>query len=139
VQLFHRIKIFVYRQGDAKPDYLLLKPEQGIEGLWGPIQGDLGLGEQLEQAVRRRAAEATGVPCLGPVIDLDLPSRWSLGDEEVVEWAFGCRPAQDPDPARLSEGWAEHRWADFALAYPALGFENDREAMIRLHTLLGAA
>jgi len=139
VQLLHRIKIFVYRQCDAKPDYLLLKPEQGIEGLWGPIQGNLGLGEQLEQAVRRRAAEATGVPCRGPVVDLDLANRWSLGDEEIIEWAFGCCPAQAPDPEHLSVGGAEHRWADFTLAYPALEFEDDREAMIRLHTFLGAA
>ncbi len=139
MQLLHRLKIFVYRQESTQPNYLLLKPEQGIEALWGPIQGELGFGEQLEQAARRRASEAMGVPCLGPLIDLDCPSRWSIGDEEIVEWAFGCQPGADPDPLRLQDHWADHRWVDFSLAYPALGLEFDRAAMMRLHAMLNAA
>ena len=47
-ELLHRIKVFVYRFNGSEPDYLLLKPDQGIEALWGPLQGELGFGEKLE-------------------------------------------------------------------------------------------
>lgn len=139
VELLHRIKVFVYRLDRLQPDYLLLKPDQGIEGLWGPIQGDLGFGDKLEQAIRRTVETETGLHDPGQVIDLEMPNRLSLGDEEIVEWTFGYHSYGDPDPDLLASHWADHRWANFAGAYPVLGFEDDRAAIMRLHAFLGAA
>ena len=34
---------------------------------------------------------------------------------------------------------ADFRWAGFSEAYPVLELENDRAAIARLHSLLGAA
>lgn len=139
VELLHRIKIFIYRLNESQPDYLLLKPDQGIEGLWGPIQGDLDFGEKLEQAIRRKVLVDTGMNPPGQLVDLEMPQRWSLGDEEVVEWTFGYHSITDPDPDRLRANWAAHRWLDFAGAYPSLGFDGDRAAIMRLHAFLSAA
>lgn len=139
VELLHRIKVFIYRLDRPQPDYLLLKPDQGIEALWGPIQGALGFGEKLEQAIRRQVLDATGLRESGQFVDLDMPNRVHFGDEEIVEWIFGYHSYGEPDPHRLEDHWADHRWADFASAYPVLGFEDDRAAIMRLHAFLSAA
>ncbi|MEM9382441.1 MAG: hypothetical protein AAGB93_20985 [Planctomycetota bacterium] len=138
-ELLHRIKIFVYRFADAAPNYLLLKPDQGLEALWGPLQGDLGFGDKLETAIRRRVQEDIGLPAPGRPLDLEMPAHWTIGDEEVVEWTFGVRTMHDLHPDRVVETWAAHRWARFDDAYQSLGFEVDRAAMMRLHTKVLAA
>ena len=138
-ELIHRIKLFVYRIHEERPDYLLLKPDQGIEGFWGPLQSSLGFGEKLDQAIQRKIVEVTGAPNPGQVIDLEMNQLWILGDEEVVEWAFGCNSLVAPMDDRLQAISAAHRWAEFTEAYSALELEHDRAAIMRLHTFLGAA
>jgi hypothetical protein len=138
-ELLHRIRVFVYRLGGSEPDYLLLKPDQGIEALWGPLQGNLGFGEKLETAIWRRVMTETGMTPPGQVVDLEMPGHWTLGDEEIVEWTFGFHSITQPDEGRLQKHWADFRWAGFSEAYPSLGFDADRAAIMRLHTYLGAA
>lgn len=138
-ELQHRIKIFVYRFAAAAPNYLLLKPDQGIEALWGPLQGQLGFGEKLESAIRRKVQEDVGLDRTGQLLDLEMPGRWTLGDEEVIEWTFGFRTLADLEPERVRDHWSAHRWAPFQDAYSSLGLEPDRAAMMRLHTKVLAA
>ena len=139
IDLLHRIKVFVYRLDREVPDYLLLKPDQGLEALWGPIQGSLGFGEKLETAIRRKVMDDTGLTPPAQLIDLHMPNRLTLGDEEIIEWTFGFQTMGPPDPGRIEAHWSEYRWAGFEEAYPELGFEADRAAIMRLHTLLRAA
>ncbi len=136
-ELLHRLKVFVFRFEDRHPDYLLLKA-QGPEACWGPIHGPLGFGEKLEGAVRREILDDLGVARGEGPLDLHLPVRWRLGDEEVVEWVFGYK-LRSNEPLHPASRWKEYRWADFSKAYPALEFEADRVAILRLHTILGAA
>jgi len=138
-ELLHRIKVFVYRLDREIPDYLLLKPDQGLEALWGPIQGSLGFGEKLESAIRRKVMDDTGMAPPAQLIDLHMPNRLQLGDEEIIEWTFGFQTLCHPDPDRIVAHWSEYRWAGFEEAYPTLGFDADRAAIMRLHTLLRAA
>lgn len=134
-ELMHRVKVFVFRLGRAEPDYLLLRGA-GREGLWGPIHGNIGFGEKLETAIRREVMDDVGIARPVDLIDLRMPSRWLLGDEEVIEWTFGCRILPAHDPLHVSDRWADFRWADFRDAYPSLELEPDRAAIMRLHTLL---
>ena len=133
-ELIHRIKIFVYRFAETKPTYLLLKRDQGLEAMWGPLQASLGFGDKLETAIRQHVREDIGLPTPERLLDLEMPGRWSIGDEEGIEWMFGARTEDIVRPESLSSDWAAHRWANFDDAYRSLGFELDRAAVMRLHT-----
>lgn len=139
VELIHRIRVFVYRYESAKPQYLLLRGTQGIESFWTPIHGPIGFGEKLETAIRREVMEDIGLGKPTELIDLQMPARWLVGDEEVVEWNFGFHALAPDEAVRLDPRWAEFRWAQFTDAYPSLELEHDRAAIMRLHTMLHAA
>jgi ADP-ribose pyrophosphatase YjhB (NUDIX family) len=136
--LLHRLKLFVYRRDRRRPDYLLLR-SRVPESFWVPVQGPIGFGEQIDNAIRRELAEDLGLPRAGELIDLQMPARWLVGDEEVIEWCFALRaPFEDSDP-RLGPRWADFRWVDFNEAYPSLELEADRATILRLHHILHAA
>jgi hypothetical protein len=136
VELLHRIKVFVFEQKGPEPHYLLLRSNQGMEGIWGPIQGGIRYGEKLESAIRREVLDDIGVLRPLDLIDLEMPSRMTLGDEEVIEWNFGFKTQPLLAPLRLDPRWAEFRWAEFSEGYPMLEFDADRAAFLRLHALL---
>jgi hypothetical protein len=136
--LLHRLKIFVFRLQGRTPDYLLLRAG-GVESFWGPIQGPIGFGEKLEAAIRREVMDDVGIPRPLDLIDLQMPGRWLVGDEEIIEWTFGFRMPSRGAEVTLARRWAEFRWADFSQAYPSLELEFDRAAIMRLHTLLHEA
>ncbi|MAF64928.1 MAG: hypothetical protein CMJ84_04620 [Planctomycetes bacterium] len=138
-ELSHRIKVFVFRMREARPDYLLLRGAQGLESFWGPVHGPVGFGEQLESAIQREVKDDVGIARPLDVIDLRMPARWVVGDEEIIEWAYGFRALDAGEQLELDGRWSAFRWAGFSEAYPALELENDRAAIARLHSLLGAA
>lgn len=135
VDLIHRVRVFPYSLERREPNYLLRLREQGVESCWGPLQGEIAHAEQMEGAIRRQVKEGMGLDEPLDLVDLHMPARWLLGDEEIIEWCFGCRV-----PAELPK---EHdrllRWERFAHAYPTLELETDRAAILRLHALLRAA
>ena len=133
--LLHRIKIFVFALREETPDYLLLR-SGGFESFWGPIQGPLGFGEKLESAIRREVMDEVGIARPVDLIDLQMPGRWLVGDEEIIEWNFGLRAHADQAVLNLAPRWVDYRWAHFSEAYPSLELEADRAAITRLHTLL---
>ena len=135
VELLHRVKIFVFQMEGLRPCYLLLRREMGAESSWGPVQGAVGYHEKLETAIRREVHLDTGLAQHQDLIDLAMPARWLLGDEEVIEWSYGVRvPA--PAELQLEPDYSDYRWAIFPEAYPSLELEHDRAAILRLHTLL---
>lgn len=134
-ELLHRVRVFAYRWDEGKPDYLLLRAG-GHESFWGPIQGAIGFGEKLENAIRREVIDDAGLSAPVELLDLRMPSRWILGDEEIIEWNFGCRIPSDDCPNTPNDRWADARWADFHAAYPTLELEWDRAAIMRLHSIL---
>ena len=138
--LSHRIRVFVVRLAAGQPDYLLLRSTQGIESFWTPIHGPIGFGEQLETAIRREVLDDTGLARPRELIDLQMPARWLVGDEEIIEWNFGFRIAPTHTELHLDPSrWSDFRWASFPNAYPSLEMEHDRAAIMRLHALLHAA
>ena len=139
VDLLHRVKVFVFQQAGPEPAYLLLRGAQSMESFWGPVQGSIGFGEKLESAIRREVLDDTGIYQPLDLIDLGMPARWTLGDEDVIEWTYGFKTHAGTSELRLDPRWAEFRWAQFNQAYPSLEFEADRAAIMRLHTLLRAA
>ena len=135
VELIHRVRVFPYSLESAEPNYILLLREQGVESCWGPLQGEIGHGEQREGASRRQVFEGMGLEEPLDLVDLHMPARWVLGEEEIIEWNFGCRipPEVEATPNTIL------RWERFVHAYPSLELETDRAAILRLHALLRAA
>lgn len=136
VELLHRIKVFVFQQEGAQPNYLLLRANQGLEAVWGPVQGGIRYGEKLESAIRREVLDDIGILHPLDLIDLEMPHRQLVGDEEVIDWCFGFKTQPVRTPLRLDPRWAEFRWAEFSEGYPLLEFDADRAAFLRLHALL---
>jgi hypothetical protein len=106
--LLHRIRVFVFRYEERRPHYLLLRSAQGIEGFWTPIHGPIGFGEKLETAIRREVMDDVGIAKPAELIDLQMPSRWLVGDEEVIEWNFGFHAGPRDGALRLDTRWAVH-------------------------------
>ncbi len=137
--LLHRIKIFLFRREGGRPTYLQLKTKQGMESLWGPLQSELGFGEKLEGAIRYHVRTDLGIMVPGQVLDLKIPSHWSFGDEDIVEWSVGYQCVGKLNQDLLAKHWSAHRWEDFSTAYATMGLEFDRQAILRLHSDLLAA
>lgn len=135
-KLVHRIKVFVYRYWQESPEYLLLRRSEGIESFWSPIHGPIGFDEKMETAIRREVASDTGLRRPAEVVDLAMPARWLLGDEEVIEWNFGYHATPESEEVQLSPPWSEFRWAGYSEAFPSLELEYDRAAITRLHAML---
>ena len=126
----------MYSFRDSRPDYLLLKRDQGVESIWTPLQGTIGFHEKFEGAILRELRRETGMGRPEEIIDLKMPSAFDLLDQRIVEWNFACRAEPGDPPLALPEHWAEYRWSEFEAAFPVLEFEQDRAAIIRLHTML---
>ena len=136
IEFNHRVKVFIYDYLERQANYLLVRSSQGIEGCWGPLHGPIGLGDQMETAIRRAVMSDLGIGKPAELIDLQMPSRWVLGDEEVIEWNFGFRVPPESRELQPGERWSDFRWAGFGEAYPTLELEPDRAAILRLHTML---
>jgi NADH pyrophosphatase NudC (nudix superfamily) len=138
-ELCHRVRVFVYRYHEGAPDYLLLRGAN-LESFWTPIHGPIGFGEKLESAIRREVMHDIGITRPSRLIDLEMPARWQLGDEQTIEWVFGFHAQPSDDRLVVDKyRWADFRWAQFAEAYPSLELDHDRAAIMRLHTMLHAA
>jgi hypothetical protein len=139
LEAFHRIKVFPFQVLGRDTRYLLLKPDQELEGIWGPVEGEIGFGDQMEQAARRCLVQDVGVRPPGTLLDLQWATRTQFGNELIIEWCYGYECHENPDPAVLAQHWAEHRWAGFGEAYQAMELQADRTAMLRLHAMIHAA
>jgi hypothetical protein len=137
--LQHRIKVFVYRLEADQPQYLLLRKALGINPTWGVLDGAVGFHEQIETAILREVCDDIGLPPERGPIDLAMPKRWIMGEEEVVEWPYGFQAPSPRVELVLDDRWAEYRWAAFGEAYSRFQLELDRAAITRLHTMIGVA
>ena len=137
--LHHRVRVFVFSFRDRRPDYLLLRRSLSPESFWTPLHGPIGFGEKLETAVQREVVEDVGIGRVGEVIDLQIQTNHLLGDEQTIEWTYAVRAVDAARELVLDQTWAAYRWEAMEEAFPALEFEADRAALVRLHTLLAAA
>jgi len=134
-ELSHRVRVFVFRYEGGQPRYLLLRASQQ-ESFWTPVHGPIGFGEKYEVAIRREVLDDTGITRPNRLIDLEMPARFCLGDEETIEWLYGFQAQPAPDLRVDARRWASFRWLGFPEAYPSLELDHDRAGLMRLHTLL---
>jgi ADP-ribose pyrophosphatase YjhB (NUDIX family) len=139
IEIAHRVKVFVYRFAGRDVRYLLVRARPRAEALWGPIVGPIRPSEDVVRAVRRRVREEIGVDRMQTLLDLRAVERTHVGGLDLIEWAYACQiPGADEPPLLLGPDLSEWCWEDFQRAYQRLEFEANRQAMLRLHTLLNA-
>ena len=139
VDLLHRVRVFVFQLRGGEPNYLLLKGAPEHESFWTPIHGPIGFGEKLESAIRREVLTDTGLTRPAELIDLQMPHRWIVGDEEVIEWTFGFRALPTEEGLTIDgDRWTDFRWWRFGEAYPSLELDPDRAAITRLHAIISS-
>lgn len=136
--LQHRIKVYAFSLDRGQPHYLLLRRAEGVNPTWGALDGPINFGEQIEAAIQRELREDVGLDEPAGLIDLQMPKRWILGDEEIVEWPYGSQVPLTRELI-LDARWSDYRWAGFQEAYSSLHLELDRAAVTRLHTMITAA
>lgn len=137
--VLHRVRVFVFAQTPGQANYLLLHSRQGHEGLWRPVHGNIQFNEQFDSAVKREVLEDTGLIASSDIIDLSLPLRQTLGDEEVIHWNFGFPISALPEDLQLNDRWDGHEFVPYDRAFQRLELEGDRAGITRLHSLLFAA
>src|SRR5262245_37052558 len=133
--LTHRIKVFVFAERRGEPRYLMVRHAPKIETIWGPIEGPILPSENLELAVCRRVRDEVGFERPLALVDLRMPERWTLPDEQVVEWIYGYGVEAPAEPARRRAA-SEVRWEDFDHAFRSMELPGNRDAILRLNLTL---
>ncbi|HKE00861.1 MAG TPA: NUDIX domain-containing protein [Planctomycetota bacterium] len=134
--LLHRVKVFVFTRSGEDVRYLFLRHRPKREAFWGPIEGPILPSEGLELAACRRVHDEIGIERPLALVDLRIAERWTLPQENVVEWAYGYGVEAGVEPRRLASGVSEWRWDGFDAAFRSMELDANREAILRLHLLL---
>ena len=131
----HRVDLFLFRQRDEEPDYLLVRAEPARESFWGPVSATVRPEEDMETAAQRVLLDSCGIADPRPVTDLGHPMRWQIGDELFVEWPFAVDASHltGDTPLRLGEALADACWDGFDGVYQRAGFDWIRSGLSRLH------
>jgi len=123
--------VFAERGGDVQ--YLMVKHVPQHEPMWGPIEGPILPSENLELAVCRRVRDEVGIEKPTTLLDLRMPERWVLPDENVVEWIYGYGVDTPCELRRGRSRGKETRWQGFDHAFRAMELPGNRDAILRLH------
>lgn len=134
--LNHRLKVFVFTERGGEIQYLLLRHTPRHDTFWGPVEGPILPAENLELAVCRRVRDEVGLERPSAIVDLKMPERWMLPDEEIVEWIYGYGADPAVELKHVRRDVTDLRWEGFDHAYRALELPANREAILRLHLTL---
>ena len=134
--LTHRIKVFVFSKRGDGPQYLMVRHAPKLETFWGPVEGEIRPSENLELAVCRRVRDEVGFERPLALVDLKMPERWVLPDEQVVEWIYGYGVEPGAELPRHRGAVREARWESFDHAFRAMELPGNRDAILRLHLTL---
>jgi hypothetical protein len=131
--LTHRIKVFVFAEHGGEVQYLMVRRAPRHEPMWGPIEGPILPSENLELAVCRRVRDEVGIERPTTLLDLRMPERWMLPNEDVVEWVYGYGVDTPFELTRRRRRGRETRWQAFDHAFRAMELPGNRDAILRLH------
>ena len=141
------VLVYLFRQETEGPRYAVL--QRADDGNWQAVSGGVEGGETLGDAARREALEETGLGLGAPLYRLDMTSgaertcfaaaaHWSPDVYIVVKHFFAMDVTGQPRDLTLSGEHTAARWADYATAYEALRYDDDRTALWELDARLAA-
>ena len=135
----HVVRVFVYRQHERRFEYLVVRHQPAHDSFWSPLTGVLQPHESIYQAAVRSVGEEIGLPSPRRILDLQLASRFQVGEFDEVDWAVGYGAPAPISDLRPASDLAELRWLDFDHGYRELDLEEDRRSIMRLHFTLRSA
>jgi hypothetical protein len=134
----HEVHVFLYRYGEAGPQYLLLQAEPRQERVWRPVVGAIDLDEDVQHAAVRQVFTEVGV---AHAFDLISPP-WGLisdvGDLQLVQWPVGFQISHPDALLKPSGPIAALNWCGFDRAMHMLDASLFRQNLLQLHLRLSA-
>lgn len=119
----------------SDPTYLLIKRTEQEGGIWTGVGGSGENDETPLQTVLREATEETGFAQFERVIDLGYSYPLVFKEGPVVLHTYGLQVDGQMVPV-LDDEHEAYQWADYETAMESLSFENQREALTKLHRLI---
>lgn len=132
-----------FRNNDL--EFLLLKRVEKRGGFWQGVTGAPEDDEDLYEGARRELLEETGYfPHLLIQIEytyfIDVSdvkgNVYAPGVESIPEYTFAARVDANDDPILDSEEHADWRWCTFDEAMNLLHYDNNKEALKQVQSLL---
>jgi 8-oxo-dGTP pyrophosphatase MutT (NUDIX family) len=133
--LEHRVRVFVFQVLEQDVRYLLLRQKPRNEWPLGPVIGAIGIGEQIEDAVRREVEAETGIQRPVHILEIAKPHTELFGDVGLVEWPFAYQAGTPHDPTptiRPGPQIGEFAWLSFEAAFQRIGSQSDRDDLVKL-------
>jgi len=131
-----QVEAIIFRKKGNKTEYLLLKRVPERNGFWQPVTGGLEEGETRTEALFREIREETGIKNLIGVIEGLYYFEFS--DPNLnQEYVYGVEVSPTEEVVLDGEEHSEYRWCSFQEALEMLSWEENKEALKKLNTILG--
>lgn len=123
----HSVQAYVFT---VNPDvrYLLLRRRRRRGGFWQPVTGRVEpFDETFGSAAVREVVEETGITQHRCLIDLNYAYRFTHGEREYFEHAFGLEVIAGP--VQLSKEHEDFRWVAYEEALGMLRWRSNKRVL----------
>jgi 8-oxo-dGTP pyrophosphatase MutT (NUDIX family) len=146
-----KVIVYLYRRQDpAEPEYLLLQRAavSNAGSIWQAVVGTVKWGEERTEAARREVFEETGltrlqgITAIGYAFSFPLrlrqeqQSRYAPQVTTINNTVFAAEVAS-ARPVCLSPEHVDYGWFAFPEAMRRIHWPEEREALARLHPMIG--
>lgn len=141
----YQVLVFPFRTTAAGPQYAIFR--RSDDANWQSVCGGMEDDEDLVTAARREAEEESGIVDRQPIYKLDMVSgvektcfaasrHWPENLYIVPKHYFAMDVSSGGDGITISAEHHEARWANYAEAYEALRYDDDKSALWELDARL---
>jgi len=140
-----QIEAILFRKASNKDkknfyEYLILKRIPAKGGFWQPVTGGVEDGETPLVAVKREVEEETGITNLKRIVK-DVHYFAFLEPERREEYVFGIEVDPEQSICFDKNVYLEHdelRWCSYEEALSLLKWQNNKDGLKKLLTILNA-
>ena len=146
-----KIIVYLYRRTETgQIEYLLLQraPTGKAGAIWQTVVGSAQWDEKLIEAARREVFEETGLTRLQGIIAVGYAFSFSFAPPHQSHYAPDVKTIRNTvfasevvsvKPVMLSAEHVDYGWFPYQEALERIHWPEEREALIRLHPMLGGA
>ncbi len=130
-----QIEAIMFRRGNSKIEYLLVKRICERDGFWQPITGGVEQGETKIEALKREIKEETGIKNLVRIIEDVYYFELSTSLHEK-EYVYGVEVLPTEKIVLDKREHSEFMWCGFQEALRLMKWKGNKEALRRLNKRL---